>query len=308
MAAKLAGHFRLQVRRPDGCVRADTGWFNNLITNVGLDLPPSTGNICDKCTVGTGNIPPAVTDTQLVSPVATTTTRQDFSSASDQTSDRYTFSRGTFRFSAGAAEGNLQEVGILSSSNQLFSRALILDSHGSPTTLTVTSDEVLDVTYELRCYPPLTDVSSSMTVSGVDYPITIRTAQIAQWGIRSFSASSWLYFNANAGYGSPVAYNGTIGAITGNPSGSLSHASSTSNASYTPGTYARDFTATWSLNSGNLSGGLTAFLLLPSTVSSAGAVAGGTRFQVGITSGAIPKDSTKTLALNWRFSWARRSL
>lgn len=307
----LAGYVRMQVIRPDGRVRKDTGWFRNLITNVGLDeVGGGNSSFAHTCVVGTGNLAPAETDTSLNAQIASTGTRQSFQAGANQTADRYAFARGTFRFAAGVATGNLAEVGFLTnSSSVLWSRALILDGGGSPTTLTVLADEALDVTYEMRVYPNLSDVVSSMTVSGVDYDITIRASKVANWGLQSTGLGNWFNFTTGHGFGACAAYNGSIGDIFNDPSGSADNATSESNLGYTDGTYYREFTTVWGLSDGNFSPGITAFYLPTGTVSNSGSVSQGTRQQVGIDGGAfIPKTSSNNLSLAWRHTWARRSI
>ena len=65
-------------------------------------------------------------------------------------------------------------------------RALILDGGGSPTTLTILSDETLDVTYTIRVYPPTTDVTGSITLDGVSYGYTIRPCNVSTSGTGSY--------------------------------------------------------------------------------------------------------------------------
>lgn len=307
MATGLAGFIRMRAYRPDGRCRVDTGWFHNLITDTGLNIPPVTGNVADSCCVGTGNTPPTVTDVGLVAQVAETHTHQASEEASNQTADRYTYVRMTFRFGAGDAAGNLAEVGFKSSNDLLWSRALILDGDGNPTTLTILPDEVLDVTYEVRVYPNLVDTVTQMTVSGVDYDITIRAMEVGSWGIRA--PGSWISFLTGVRAGFVSATNGVIGSVTGSPSGSSSNASSQLNAEYVNNTHYHEFTTTWDLNRANFSPGVTAFRLPMGAMSLGGTPTGGTKYQVGLNGGQfLPKNSTNNLTLTWRHTWARRSI
>lgn len=307
MPTGLSGRMRLQTYGPDGRPRRDSGWFKNLITDNGLDAI-GRGNFCDTWLVGTGNATPQVTDTGLVNQVATATSVVDSASASNQTADSYHYRSYTRRFSPPGVNHNLQEAGIrLNSSNGLFSRALILDGGGSPTTFPWDADEALDMTYELRAYPPLTDTTSTMTVAGEEYDITIRAAEVGSWSFDSGPG-----FDSGFAFGTTTAwaYNGTIGAITGVPSGTAAAANSKSNTAYSNGSYVRDCQAVWGLTSGNLAGGITAFLLLFGTYSSTGgAQLGGMRFQIGIDGGEnIPKTGSVNLSMNFRQSWGRRAL
>lgn len=53
----------------------------------------------------------------------------------------------------GVAAGNLSEVGMGWGNSNLWNRALIKDINGNPTTITILSDEYLDVVSEIRIYP-----------------------------------------------------------------------------------------------------------------------------------------------------------
>jgi len=293
LATPIKGFFRMEVYRPDGRKRVDTGFFPNLVLDQGLDFIGTTGNWLAACRVGTGNTAPANGQTNLISHVAGTSTSQATNSGAQGSEPYYGWFTRTYRFAQGAAAGNLAEVGVgISTANDsnLFSRALILDGSLNPTTLTVLSDEFLDVTYELRAYPPTSDVLGTIAVSSVNYDFTARASNVtssSEWSPSGFTGGS-------AGTSSVVAYSGAIGAITSTPGGT--GASTTpSNAAYSNSTYRRDFTATWGLNEANFGvGGITAFR----TRMGCGSM------QYGISPG-IPKDSTKTLAMTFRHTWAR---
>lgn len=174
----LAGRFTFTVTRQNGEkeVVAD---FPNLILNSGLDLmvTRSMSVLLAACRVGSGSTTPAVGQTLLANQVASTTTPQG---------TNYLDGRGeavpyigwelTKRFNTGVAAGNLSEVGMsptASASTSLFSRALILDSGGNPTTITVLPSEILDVTYTLKMYLGVAPVVSTHTVSGVPTTVTL---------------------------------------------------------------------------------------------------------------------------------------
>jgi len=296
----VRGRYKLTVRGGDMRVRRESPWIDNLITNIGLDsLAP--GASITTCVVGTGSTAPNVTDTALVSQVASTTTTQASSTQTDNNSPYGIMKTVVKRFAQGAAAGNLAEVGIGPAADALFSRALIVDEEGNPTTLSVQSDEVLDVTYQLIAYPPLSDVEDTVAITGSgDHDIVFRAASVG--------SSTWWRFNTGSGVfnvtgvaSSGAAYEGAIGAITGSPSGLSNDAGSVEVASYSPGSYQRDITWVWGLNNGNFAGGI-------------GAVRTDLRTNVGDTSRltfqcgfspAIAKDASKTLALTFRYSWGR---
>lgn len=212
----------------------------------------------------------------------------------------YTFIKRTYSFSAGFVGGsavNLAEIGTGTADSDganLFSRALILDGSGNPTTLQVDTDEELRVTYELRMYPSETDVSSSILDSGtsVNHSYTLRASNVgdsSEWRPEGFASS-----NTNASF----AYDGSIGAITGSPTGTAASSSSVSVSSYSNGNYYRDFIYTWGSGDGNFASGISAMVLRTN---------GRTRWQVGF-SPAISKDNTQETSMTLRVSWSRATI
>lgn len=310
----MAGEFRLRVMRPDGRCRIDTGFFPNLITNLGLNRP-GAGTNYGAISVGTGNATPLVTDTNLQARIATTATDQGSGyTASVGTPgdvDWYTAYTLTLRFAQGAAAGNLTEIGVTTNATPwpCYSRALILDGGGSPTTLTVLSDEFLDATYRHRWYAGagvINDVPSTISISGTDYDIVLRRAEVDGGG--NAWRPDWNWTSIINAFGQ-TAYNGAIGAITATPSGTASSDSSRSNASYVTDTFVRGHTCVWGLNNGNLAGGISAFQAQVGggrvPPGSGGSSSASYQFSVDPP---IPKTSAQILTMNYQSSWARRSI
>src|SRR5690606_33028436 len=144
----------------------------------------------------------------------------------------------------------------------LFSRALILDDEGNPTTITVLEDEFLDVSYEFRVYPPESDVMGQVNIGGVDRDTVRRAALVTNTSVWAPPG------NGDQGGISPTpgtiptrsarAYNGALGDVTGVPSGTFSDRSAVNPDAYTEDTFYREALVTWGLNAGNLSGGISA--------------------------------------------------
>jgi len=299
--AQVAGRYKLIKHkvREDGTlynteVVAD---FPNLITDSGLDLlaAGSINNVMAKCWVGSGNSAPSVTDTGLEAEVASTTTvSSDSLSNNSGPPDYYSYGIKVFRFSTGAAAGNISEVGVGSTGNILFSRALVLDSGGNPTSITVLSDEVLDVVYELRVYKLYDDVPwGPINIDGVDYSGIIRPCDVdATRGIHS------LYLGG--GGATLIAYNGSIGTITNPPSGSATPRLNGVSAPYVPGTFYRDITFSAGLTQLNVAGGITALKLGMDFNSNTSDV----EHQISV-SPALPKDGTKVMSITFRVHWGR---
>lgn len=317
---KLAGRFKVEAFRADadgneipGSRRVAADWFSNLITNAGLNELGATGNwsgifagqIFFACGVGSGSTRPAFTDTALVSQVARSSTKQSDTNGVQGSAPYFGWRRITYRFAAGVAAGNLAEVGIFTaaSSGICWSRALILDGGGNPTTITILADEILDVTYECRNYPPTVDVPWSATISGVSYSGIVRAHNVTSNSYTSLWApGQWVgqgtagvMVNTEAGNAYAATYSTqTLGAITASPAGTPYYASGLTASAYVPGTYYRDHTVAWGVSYGNAPGGVGSFRFLSIMGS----------FQMSVTP-VIPKDATKTMTINVRVSWGR---
>lgn len=306
LRGRVKGMLRVRLRRADGSVRLDTGWFSNLITNAGLDMlggifpANSEGNngvAPYRCSVGTSNTAPAFTDTTLGNSIgyspglnAPIGSSPKYNAGYAAGSPGYLHAVGTFVFGLGAIVGNIAEIGtgIIPTSTPsqlyLFSHALIM-SGGTPTTISVTSADQLEVTYDLRLYVDTTDTAWSLTISGTSYSGVIRRANLG-------TANEQIVTSISGGVIS--VYNGSIGTVTAGPSGT-SDSVNISLGGYTSGSYSINLTGSFSTSQGNLSGGITALLVNTSTFGD---------WQLSVTP-AIAKDSTKTLSLTFSVSWAR---
>lgn len=267
----------------------------NMILDSGLDALGNS-SICGGCKVGTGSTAVIATQTDLISTKATTTTIQSESVGRFASATYYVWGRRTFRFPQGAAAGNLTEVGVHgSSSTSLFSRALIVDSGGLPTTLTILSDEWLDVTYELRVYQDLSDKVFSLNLLGTEHTVTVRPASVQ--ATPYLPSNSYFFSNMLAGYSSSSYqtshFNGAIGAITASPSGT-SNTVSTTFSNYVSKSYQHSVIFSSGLDVNNLSGGITSTYFQTYKC----------MWQMGY-SPAILKDNFRTLVLTYTFSWGR---
>jgi hypothetical protein len=303
----LSGEYRLVINR--GGLEIDTGWFKNVILNQGLDQLGTAGAnvLLGYARVGTGTSTPNATNTTLEAQVAvsesgpanTTVLNSGAASYTTLTTYQYTFTQGS-------VTGNISEVGVgwATTGATLFSRARIVDGSGTPTTITLTSIDQLTIYYRLNASQPLTDTTSSVTISSTSYPYTIRTAQAASF---CYSTATFYYADAftklNSTSGVTVYGNdATLGAITGTLSGTIIGSAGAGGFSftypaYTPGTYYRDST----------------FSIAPGYANDVGGI-GGMTLQWGqygsslqnqiVFSTPIPKTNTQVLTLTQRFSWS----
>lgn len=286
------GYYKIEAVKPDGSRRILADWFPNLILDSGLNRMGSNSNYLTNCQVGSGSSAPATTQTALVSLTASTSTILA-DNPSNSGSDPY-FARRTitYRFGQGVAAGVLSEVGVgWAATGSLFSRALILDSLGTPTTITVLADESLDVTYELRMYAWVSLGSGSINLNGVDHTFTTKSALAAQWNL------SFPFDNAGYTESRCFGFTGTVSStIDGSPSGVLLGEAQCIAADYTPGSFSRTLNITAGLANWNNASGIGAIQVL----------AGWSRFQIGF-SPSIMKTSTQILTLQVRHSWGRKA-
>lgn len=281
---KVSGKYKAVVRGPDMAVRRETGWFDNIVTNAGIQMllggassTSGTESFNISCCVGSGNATPTAGDTQLASFVAGSQNGAVISSGSTRnstTAPYYSRIEITWRFGMGAAAGNISEVGVANlganpnASTILFSRALIRDASGNPTTITILSDEYLDITYHLYIYAPAeTTGSFNQTIDGsqVAFSYTMRACNMSTGGTPN-NSQGWAGANAGgtalptvmakalggSNYTSVYPSPSTLGAVSGVPSGTAAIIPTASSAA---GNYAlkyRDLTYTAALGDANI--------------------------------------------------------
>jgi hypothetical protein len=288
---KLAGRYLMVAVKPDGTER-HLAEFDNLLTDVGLNQI-GVGTPFGWAQVGSGSVAPANTDTALQTHVASTNSNTASATGVQSATPYYGWVRQTYRFAAGVAAGNLSEVGIgWGTSGNLLSRSLIKDSDDNPTTITVLSDEVLDITYELQIYPPDADVDFDVTISGVTYACVLRAAGVTgnQWDPSFMPA-----YGGSQGFAVALVQ-GPIGPITAMPSGgSYANVNATMDA-YSNNSLTRTGVASYTLDQGNSVDGIAAVVIQSQFAGT---------YQVSFTP-PIPKDNTRVLSLNCSLSWARK--
>jgi hypothetical protein len=244
---KLAGQYRLRTYKEDGTQVRDTGWFDNLLLDQGLDQIGSVFNynvfgpfLFRMGCVGTGSTAPTTADTQLESWLASAGNGENYSNYGYTAGPpSYWWSKVSCRFGTGVAAGNLTEVGMgeqlaTNIGTALFSRALILDGAGNPTTLVVASDEILDLSYEFRVYPDTTTNVQTININGTDYTFT--------WDILNPTTAPQIYYAYVNDTGIFRSCSFTLNRnISGNSTASVTPSSS----GYTLGTYTRTYSGTF---------------------------------------------------------------
>jgi hypothetical protein len=303
LCSEFSGYYKIEAIKPDGSKRLLADWFPNLITDLGLDRMGNNADWLTYCQVGSGSTEPNVDDTALVTRVAGTNTRSANTGSIQSSSPYYVAQTNTYRFAAGVATGTLAEVGIgWASTGSLYSRALILDSGGSPTTITVLSDETLDVTYQVRQYIPETDTEGEILLRETTHAWVGRAARCTTlsggslgWNIGS-NGTSAAYFPSTL---YDVMYDGSIGAKTTTPAGSSDSFNTGTHtvASYSAGTHYSTHTLTAPIGIGNFAAGIGAILVKM----------GIGYYQFGFTP-HIMKTNVDSFSMTFRHSWARKTI
>lgn len=162
-----------------------TDWFHNLVTDVGLDFfkntQAATGTganvVYTHCAVSADNTPPAFSNTSLDQLVAVTNTTLTVAGSygsgyqqATETDPHYWWLRTTYLFPEGVAQGNLSKIGLIRRAgnvDNLISAALIKDTAGNPTTISLQPTEELRAVVEFRIYPSTVNVLED-TVNIVD--------------------------------------------------------------------------------------------------------------------------------------------
>lgn len=276
----MSGHFQLIKRRvlswnDDGTPNElseptlRTPWFDNLITNAGLDQlgDTSSGYVSSLkyCRIGTGNTAPSNSNVNLVAQVGATNTAGLGAGVGISVDGTYIYNRVSRRFNAGTINGvNLAEVAMArAATGDVFSRALITDALNNPITIALDSDEILDVVYELRAYLPVQDQTFDVTIDGVATTVTQRystkTAQIVAFAgwlgypfMMAAGVSEWSLYGVAYETQTLVA----AGAGMDSPFGGTSQCNSIAYSTYVSGTYTRTATLTYNITNANFTTGI----------------------------------------------------
>ena len=299
----LQGFYKITCRLPDGTISQQLE-FPNLITDLGLNGIGTNGTSwMTSVSLGTGTGAPANGDTALSGTVVSTTTVSAPTGAIVTGPPRYASDTYSATFAQGVATGTWTEVGIGRNSTTLWSRALILDGSGNSTSLTVIAIEQLTVEYQLRCYMNASDVTGNITISGTSHAYTVRPNVDVY--PRSLVDGSWMMASVG-GVGGPFSVQGNNGALNAawvDPAGtSFSYTGGLFTvAAYSSTSYTKVCTHTWSVDYGNLSGGIT---VLRPYLRGDGNNGGAMGFKFGFNA-ALPKDNTKTMSMTFSYTWSR---
>lgn len=287
----VRGQFRLQVYKAATMeLVKDTGWFDNLILDQGLNRLGTAGSQ-GYCQVGTSSVAPSVGQTGLVAPIAYTLAIMEVLTFNDGSPDYEGWTSYRYRFDIGVAAGNLSEVGTgWGSGNDLFNRALIVDGGGTPTTITVLPDEVLDVTYKIGAFVDTADHNTNISIGGVMRTCVTRAMGLGTWitgTVRGRPGIAGMDEAAEC-----KVFDGPIGPITGSPTGTGGGGVFGVPQAYSNNSLERKVDFTFGLLDGNI---------LIESVSFEHSMG---HFQTSF-SPPLAKDNTKVLELTFQWTWDR---
>lgn len=296
-----SGHFTLKRIKQGAVVQSIE--FTNLITDHGLERMASVDgeSLIQRIYVGTGTTPPEFTDTTLQNPI--TDGNGTISRGISGTAPYHVWARSTITFGVGAAAGNISEVGAGPNSSPylLFSRALVVDALGNPTTITVLPDEQLQVVYEHRHYMSTDDVVGEFTLTGNlggTYGFIARPSQVTVHNTGNnfgWSMQKSMSFTSGGNYAASAQVSTAgIGTITGWPSGGETHFGSSGGSSVVSGENKVRHTVNFALGNGNLPGGIKSLRKLMGY--------GVMQFEFDPP---IPKTAEDVLSLTLEQSWGR---
>ena len=310
MQVGLYGEVKVIVKRADDTVRLDTGFFPNVITNLGLDAIGNDRDLFNYCSVGGGNSKPLNTNTKLDNPLQvgspiSSESKYDYDPVRD--TEFYKCSRTVgYRFE-GLDNKNISEVGLVgdygSGQHPAYTRTLIKNSAGEPTVITVLSGEILELQYRLWQVFDVKDKDQVVTamIDDVEVPfnVKIRLAGVGGGG----GGGSWSYA---AVVGAHLTFNGNnphqfgtgeLGEITGQNSGGLTNVYGLSWEAYQPSTYKRKFYVNASIT--DAVHPIRSFLFFTGL--------GAYQVRFGTVDGDLPIDKAEQdiLQLGFEMSWGR---
>ncbi|HEY8354215.1 MAG TPA: hypothetical protein VIK69_04295 [Methylophilaceae bacterium] len=281
---RVKGRFKLRAMKGNIIMR-ESAWCPNIIVNGAFDYwLQNAANIGIMGFVaGAGTSTPQPTDTSLQSFLGGGGLVQEGWVTKNTTVSPRSITLGVrIQASEGAVVGNVAEIalcrgtsGIPNNSTPIFNRARVVDEMGNPTTITVLSDEFLEVIYEITLYA-IDGATGTLTINidgtptNFDYeirPINMNSA--TWWGINGevlfpggtgsyiqFNPSGLLYATTSGTSPSHVTDQTTFGdpSASSNPAGysTFNRFTSRVDAPYVPGSKERLQTIRLPLSNGNI--------------------------------------------------------
>jgi hypothetical protein len=182
----------------------------------------------------------------------------------------------------------------------MFSRQLLKDGTGTPTTITKTATDQLWITYEIRLYPPTVDVNSVVTISAVNYDVTTRPMQVN--GASAWGAFIWAGLTTQRAQTKESNVLLSRTAVSDFAGGSQDQSTIT-DTPYVSGNYYIETQTVWDITTANWPSGIGCIAHFYG--SNSGFSTSYQMFQHAFVTTKIPKTNTKKLTLFLRRSWGR---
>ena len=309
----MAGEFRCVVKRADGSTKIDTGYQENLILNQGLDFfgGGKGDNMMAYCVIGSGNSNPSYAQNKLDTAVMgvygdISSTKYDYDASRD--GNLYKTNKVCKYSFTGLNNVNISELGLASVYNSisdyfLCTRALIKDSQGNPTTITVLSGEVLQIYYKIWFVMDVSDKDYTVNlldgVGGIQsYKCKIRPAYVGTAAyVQNWSSIGW-----NLNYVGDD-YSIKTGWVASTDLGSINNTINSeskvypSASGYVAGSYKLNVTYSAGINVANIP--IRSLAIMTSMGSYQ------VRFGSVANDSPITKTNTQTLSIPIKFSWGR---
>jgi hypothetical protein len=276
----------------------ESEWFDNMILDSGLNsLGATQFATFNSLQVGTGTAVVTAGQTKLAAYNAGTSLVYHSSTGSGDPLYKMSHLYQAV-FPQGAVVGNITEIGVgpdQDNVQNLFSRALIVDSNNVAISMAVIAMDQLTVFYKLTVTPPLTTSSGSLVIAGVTYGYTSKIALVESFSNGYFLSQYSDFFSLVQ---SVESYSGqcSLGAVNETITGDYIGGSNAGvHVSYTPSTKTRVSRISFSIDQGNSNTGITGFVVNYQASGS---------YQY-VLNKPIPKDNTKVLSLDISFSWSR---
>lgn len=283
--------------------------FKNLIVDAGMNAVGG-GSILDDLNtyvaVGTGSAAPTNADTGLGVEVGRTSNGRTLSYVFGA-ANAYISVTTTWTLLEAVGNGNLTEVGVFKNSSgaPMFCRQLIKDGGGTPTTLTKTSSDQLQISYERRINIPA-DVVSTIVVNGTSYDYTIRAINVNNGGTDGWSAANThglIYSLGSTTRTIKVVEDNTLDAKTASVNPAATTPTTNSSSAYVNGNFFVDQTATFDPGIANFATGVGKILMWAGQGS--GSFTPNPTFETAFTTTKLPKNNTQRLTVVQRLAWAR---
>jgi len=304
---KVGGEFRCVLMNSMGGVVRDTGWFSNLLTNVGL-TNLSTQNWHSQLHIGQGSSAPAFTDSALQTWLAYGNVNTTAEGPVPVGPNYEWYETRSYRFNAGVGTGTVRELGL---SHLTTNSSMTVRSAVSPA-VPKAVDQVLDVYYRFKIWPSLADVVGTIAIAGEDFNYTLRAMEL---DYTSYMRTFDLIRFTTSGSGANC-WQDNIGSVTSAPavatgSGGTSNAETHPVVTSAPtinipaGSAYIDTTYKWALDEANSPGGVRSISTRMMTVGTLK----GVQCQFNRVSdagvGKIMKDNTKEISITFRMNYAR---